>query len=242
MHLKSVNLFQVQRIGAASKAKPLYVPATYVTEVPIAPIPSPKRLVMSASLNSNLRILPRVSLSPSPTSTCNQQHQGEEFVLYKNAPKCTQWNKWLIDVFYFLVLVNKLIYRSMENLNSSSAFPDHPSAGGACFQTLPLSGFTFAPNSSGSPSGHLTVPGSGGFTSQTVPRNPRVVPMITRSQSSSNLPENVMESPYDEVGGGFGSHVNHRMPKKSCSQWDMLGTSRKNNHLQVGGDLKILNR
>ncbi|XP_056886016.1 rho GTPase-activating protein 15 isoform X2 [Takifugu flavidus] len=205
--LKKTNAdwWQVRRIGAASKAKPLYVPATYVTEVSIAPIPSPKRLVMSASLNSNLRILPRVSLSPSPTTTCNQQHQ-----------------------------VNKFIYRSMENLNSNSAFPDHTSAGGACLQTLPLSGFTFTPNSPSTPSGHLAVPGSAeAFTSQTIPRNPRVVPMITRSQSSSNLPENVMENPYDEVGGGFGSHVNHRMPKKSCSQWDMLGTSRKNNHLQV---------
>ncbi|XP_029682541.1 rho GTPase-activating protein 15 isoform X2 [Takifugu rubripes] len=205
--LKKTNAdwWQVRRIGAASKAKPLYVPATYVTEVSIAPIPSPKRLVMSASLNSNLRILPRVSLSPSPTTTCNQQHQ-----------------------------VNKFIYHSMENLNSNSAFPDHTRAGGACLQTLPLSGFTFTPNSSSTPSGHLAVPGSAAaFTSQTIPRNPRVVPMITRSQSSSNLPENVMENPYDEVGGGFGSHVNHRMPKKSCSQWDMLGTSRKNNHLQV---------
>lgn len=70
-------LGQVRRIGAASKTKPLYVPATYVTEVPIAPMPSPQRLVMSASLNSNLRILPRVALTPSPTETpCNEQHQG----------------------------------------------------------------------------------------------------------------------------------------------------------------------
>lgn len=123
----------------------------------------------------------------------------------------------------------------MENLNSSSAFPVHGRTGGACFQTLPLSGFTFAPNTPSSPSGHLTVPGSAAaFASQTVPRNPRVVPMITRSQSSSNLPENVTENPYDEVGGGFGSRVVHRLPKKSCSQWDMLETSEKNNHLQVG--------
>lgn len=150
------------------------------------------------------------------------------------------WNKWVFDLFYFLFLVNKFIYRSMENLNSRSAFPDHTSTGGASLQTLPLSGFTFTSNSSSSPSGHLTVPGSAAaFTSQTVPRNPRVVPMITRSQSSSNLPENVMENPYDEVGGGFGSHVIHRMPKKSCSQWDMLGTSRKNNHLQVGRGLQF---
>lgn len=141
---------------------------------------------------------------------------------------------WAILPFFFF-LVNKFIYRSMENLHSSNAFPDHASTGGACVQTPPLSGFTFMPNSSSSPSGHLSVPGTAAaFTSQTVPRNPRVVPMITRSQSSSNLPENVMENPYDEVGGGFGSHIIHRMPKKSCSQWDMLETSGKNNHLQVG--------
>lgn len=164
-------------------------------------------------------------------------------------PKCTQcwygnnWNKWDFDWFYLSFLGNKFIYRSMENLSSSSAFPRHTSTGGACFQTLPLSGFTFTSNSSSSPSGHLTVPGSApAFTSQTVLRNPRVVPMITRSQSSSNLPENVMENPYDEVGGGFGSRIIHKMPKKSCSQWDMLGTSGKNNHLQVGRGLHSLNR
>ncbi|XP_076596291.1 rho GTPase-activating protein 15 isoform X8 [Chaetodon auriga] len=206
--LKKTNSdwWQVRRIGAASKTKPLYVPATYVTEVPIAPMASPQRLVMSASLNSNLRVLPRVSLSPSPTATpYSEQHQ-----------------------------VNKPIYRSMENLSSNSAFQglgNHTSAGGGRFPTLPLSGFTFTPSSPTSPSGHLMVPASpAASTDQTAQRNPRVVPMITRSQSSSNLPENLAENPYDEVGGGFSSH---RMPKKSCSQWDMVGAPRKNNHLQV---------
>ncbi|XP_044072743.1 rho GTPase-activating protein 15 isoform X2 [Siniperca chuatsi] len=210
--LKKTNTdwWQVRRIGAASKTKPLYVPATYVTEVPIAPMPSPQRLVMSASLNSNLRILPRVSLSPSPTGIAyNGQHQ-----------------------------VSKPIYRSMENLSSSSAFQgldNNTSTAVGRFPTLPLSGFTFTPNSPTSPSGHLMVPGSpvASTAPTTAPLNPRVVPMITRSQSSSNLPENLTENPYDEVGGGFSSHVNHRMPKKSCSQWDMVGTSVKNNHLQV---------
>ncbi|XP_022061159.1 rho GTPase-activating protein 15 isoform X1 [Acanthochromis polyacanthus] len=208
--LKKTNAdwWQVRRIGAASKTKPLYVPATYVTEVPIAPLPSPQRLVMSASLNSNFRTLPRVSLSPNPTGmTYNEQRQ-----------------------------VNKPIYRSMENLNSSSAFQGMENAasmGGGRFPTLPLSGFNFAPNSSTSRSGHLMVPGSSAAsTAQTAPSNPRVVPMITRSQSSSNLPENTMENPYDEVGGGFSS-VNYKIPKKSCSQWDMVGASGKKNHLQV---------
>ncbi|XP_018534434.1 rho GTPase-activating protein 15 isoform X3 [Lates calcarifer] len=210
--LKKTNAdwWQVRRIGAASKTKPLYVPATYVTEVPIAPMPSPQRLVMSASLNSNLRILPRVALTPSPTETpCNEQHQ-----------------------------VNKPFYRSMENLNSNSAFQglgNNTSTGGRRFPTLSLSGFPITPNSSTSPSGHLMVPGS--LTASTAqkapPPNPRVVPMITRSQSSSNLSENTLENPYDEVGGGLGTLINHRIPKKSCSQWDVVGASGKKNHLQV---------
>ncbi|XP_035858485.1 rho GTPase-activating protein 15 isoform X3 [Sander lucioperca] len=211
--LKKTNTdwWQVRRIGAASKTKPLYVPATYVTEVPIAPMPSPQRLVGSASLNSNRRILPRVSLSPSPKETTySEQHQ-----------------------------VNKPMCRSMENLNSNSAFQgldNKTGTGGGHFPTLPLwSGFTFTPNSPTSPSGHLMVPGSPTASTAplTAPPNPRVVPMITRSQSSSNLPENLMENLYDEVGGGFSSRVNHRMPKKSCSQWDMVGASCKKNHLQV---------
>lgn len=77
---RGLSIGQVRRIGAASKTKPLYVPATYVTEVPIAPMPSPQRLVASTSLNSNLRILPRVSLSPSPsTGAALEQRKGGDF-------------------------------------------------------------------------------------------------------------------------------------------------------------------
>nr|XP_057910279.1 rho GTPase-activating protein 15 isoform X2 [Doryrhamphus excisus] len=204
--LKKTNAdwWQVRRIGAATKTKPLYVPATYVTEVPIAPMASPQRLIISASLNSNVQILPRVALIQSPT-VYHEQHQA-----------------------------SKPIYRSMENLSSSSAFKGPDTNGsmtvGGRFPTLPLSGFTFTPNSSAtSPSSHLTVPGDVS-AAQT---NARVVPMITRSQSSSNLTDNVMENPYDEVGASFSSHVNYRPPKKSCSQWDVVGSSGKNNHLQV---------
>ncbi|XP_069547058.1 rho GTPase-activating protein 9 isoform X3 [Brachyistius frenatus] len=208
--LKKTNAdwWQVRRIGAASKTRPLYVPATYVTEVPIVPIPSPQRMTTSATVNSNFRTLPRGSFSPSSTGTTyNEQRQ-----------------------------VNKPVYRSMENLNSNSAFRgvDNTSMRGGRFPTLPLSGFSFTPNSAASPSGHLIVPGFlPASAAQMAPTNPRVVPMITRSQSSSNLSDNLIENPYDEVGGGFRSHVNHRIPKKSCSQWDMMGASGKNNHLQV---------
>ncbi|XP_077385877.1 rho GTPase-activating protein 15 isoform X2 [Festucalex cinctus] len=200
--LKKTNAdwWQVRRIGAASKTKPLYVPATYVSEVPVAPMPSPQRLIISASLNSNVRILPRVALTPSPTEVAyHDQHQA-----------------------------SKPIYRSMENLSSNSAFrglDTHSNAGGVRFST-------FAFNPSASLSGHLAVPG-GAPASQTAACNARVVPMITRSQSQSNLTDNVVENPYDEVGGGFSSHVNCRLPKKSCSQWDMVASSGKNNHLQV---------
>ncbi|XP_039864457.1 rho GTPase-activating protein 15 isoform X4 [Simochromis diagramma] len=172
-------------------------------------MPSPQRLTATASLNTNFRILPRVSLSPSATgATNNEQRQ-----------------------------VNKLLYHSMENLNSNSVFQglkNNTSVDRGHFPTLPLSGFTFASNSPTSSSGHLMVPGSQATsTAETAPTNSRVVPTITRSQSSNNLPENLMENPYDEVGGGFSSRTNHRIPKKSCSQWDVAGASGKNNHLQV---------
>ncbi|XP_032405843.1 LOW QUALITY PROTEIN: rho GTPase-activating protein 9 [Xiphophorus hellerii] len=210
--LKKTNAdwWQVRRIGAASKTKPLYVPATYVTEVPITPMPSPQRLVTSVSLHSNMPMLPRVSLSPSFTGTGrNEQSQ-----------------------------VNKPMYRSMENLNTySSAFQRserNTVVGENHFPTLPLSGFTFTPNSSTSQSSHLMVPGSPAASmTQANSSNPRVVPTITRSQSSSNLPENLNENPYDEVGGGLGSRINYKVPKKSCSQWDMVGASGRNNRLQV---------
>ncbi|XP_061894016.1 rho GTPase-activating protein 15 isoform X1 [Entelurus aequoreus] len=205
--LKKTNAdwWQVRRIGAASKTKPLYVPATYVTEVPIAPVASPQRLVISASLNSNVHVLPRMALTPSPARVYHEQHQA-----------------------------NKPVYCSMENLSSNSAFKGLDAncsmTLGGRFPTLPLSGVIVAPNS---PAGHLVVPGDFS-TVQTAPSlNARVVPMITRSQSSSNLTDNVMENPYDEVGASFSSGVNYRVPKKSCSQWDMVGSSGKNNRLQV---------
>lgn len=145
---------------------------------------------------------------------------------------------WKYSFFSSSPAVNKLLYHSMENLNSNSVFQglkNNTSVDRGHFPTLPLSGFTFASNSPTSSSGHLMVPGSQATsTAETAPTNSRVVPTITRSQSSNNLPENLNENPYDEVGGGFSSRTNHRIPKKSCSQWDVAGASGKNNHLQVG--------
>ncbi|XP_061688414.1 rho GTPase-activating protein 15 isoform X2 [Syngnathoides biaculeatus] len=198
--LKKTNAdwWQVRRIGAASKTKPLYVPATYVTEVPVSPMPLPQRFIISASLSSNVSILPRVALTPSATEVAYQDQRQ----------------------------ASKPIYRSMENLSSNSAFRGFDTEGN-------MTGVRFPPltfNSSASPSGPLAVPGDAAV-SQTTSYNARVVPMITRSQSQSNLTEN--ENPYDEVGGSFSGHVNCTLPKKSCSQWDMLRSTDKNNHLQV---------
>ncbi|XP_053723206.1 rho GTPase-activating protein 15 isoform X9 [Synchiropus splendidus] len=202
--LKKTNAdwWQVRRIGAASKTKPLYVPATYVTEVPIAPMPSTQRMVMSTSLNSNFRTPPKVLLTPSPTDLKGtNQRQGTQ--------------------------VNRILCRSMENLNSHSAFHRQENTNTNNGFSTPLSGFAIIANDSSS--GHLTVPESSvGVAGQTH----RVVPMITRSQSSSNLPENSMENPYDEVGGGISTRVSHRSPRKSSSQWDMVGSASKKNHLQ----------
>lgn len=209
--LKKTNAdwWQVRRIGAASKTKPLYVPATYVMEVPIQPLPSAQRLAVSSPLNSNARTLPRVALTPSPThSVYNERRE----------------------------VAHKPMYRSMENLYTSSAYHQGPgSTSNGRSPTLPLSGFTFTPHSCTSSTGHLMVPKSSSVsTFKTSPSNSRVIPTITRSQSSSNLPENVMENPYDEVGGGVSTRVNnYKPPKKSSSQWDVTRAPKKKNHLQV---------
>lgn len=145
------------------------------------------------------------------------------------------FKNWYLRFFCLCPPVNKPYYRSMENLNSNSAFQgsnNKSSMASSRFPTLPLSGFTFAPNSPSFPTANPSAKESPPVS--TLPSNPRVVPTITRSQSSSNLPENLMENPYDEIGGGLGNHINQRMPKKSCSQWDMVEASGKRNHLQVG--------
>ncbi|CAL8340185.1 unnamed protein product [Merluccius merluccius] len=108
--LKKTNTdwWQVRRIGAVSKSKPLYVPATYVTEVPIAPMPSPQRLVLSTSLTAELGSLPRVSLTPTPP------HNNDHYQ------------------------VNKPFCRSMENLNFSSAFHGSEHSAGRAAGRLPV--------------------------------------------------------------------------------------------------------
>uniref|UniRef100_A0A8C8H8C9 Rho GTPase activating protein 9 n=1 Tax=Oncorhynchus tshawytscha TaxID=74940 RepID=A0A8C8H8C9_ONCTS len=69
----NTDWWQVRRIGAASKAKPLYVPATYVVEVPITPLSSVRQHVNNNMSNhGNMRLLTRSSLSPCS----NYQYSG----------------------------------------------------------------------------------------------------------------------------------------------------------------------
>uniref|UniRef100_A0A674BEG9 Rho GTPase activating protein 9 n=1 Tax=Salmo trutta TaxID=8032 RepID=A0A674BEG9_SALTR len=69
----NTDWWQVRRIGAATKAKPLYVPATYVVEVPITPLSSVRQHVNNNMSNhGNMRLLTRSSLSPCS----NNQYSG----------------------------------------------------------------------------------------------------------------------------------------------------------------------
>ncbi|KAI1899966.1 hypothetical protein AGOR_G00067370 [Albula goreensis] len=177
----NADWWQVRRLGAAGKTKPLFVPATYVVEVSSTPAPQPS--ITTSTSAGNIRLLPRASLSPCSQTQCS---------------------------------VTKPFCRSMEDLNSNSAFRavGGGGLGGARFPTLPLPGSPY-PNTSSS--GHLLAPPSTGAP-------------ITRSKSSSNLPQN----PYGEQEGGSGGATPIRgSPSKSYSQWDMAEATRRHSHLQL---------
>ncbi|KAJ8358935.1 hypothetical protein SKAU_G00154600 [Synaphobranchus kaupii] len=169
----NVDWWQVRRLGAAGKPRPLFVPATYVLEVSGASVPGPQLCVPSSSSAESVRLVSRGSLNPCSQMQCSAA---------------------------------KTFCRSMEDLNSNSAF-----RGGARFPTLPL---PVAPYPASSPSGHLLVPpGNDG--------------PITRSRSSGNLPQN----PYDQPGRG-GATLMSGSPYKSYSHWDMGVAAHRHSNLQ----------
>ncbi|CAB1353234.1 unnamed protein product, partial [Coregonus sp. 'balchen'] len=169
----NTDWWQVRRIGAASKAKPLYVPATYVVEVPIAPLSS-----VAQQQNAN-------------NSMCN--HANMRLQLQSSLSLCSN-NQYSVP---------KTFCRSMEDLNSHSAFrgvnshSPTPSLGGGGVPTMPLPALP-SYTATSSP-GHLL--------------------------SFSNLPQN----PYEEIevgemGVGMGLS-GRRTPiggvARSLSQWDV---------------------
>ncbi|XP_041743293.1 rho GTPase-activating protein 15 isoform X2 [Coregonus clupeaformis] len=200
----NTDWWQVRRIGAASKAKPLYVPATYVVEVPIAPLSS-----VAQQQNAN-------------NSMCN--HANMRLQLQSSLSLCSN-NQYSVP---------KTFCRSMEDLNSHSAFrgvnshSPTPSLGGGGFPTMPLPALP-SYTATSSP-GHLLVPG--GPQTSMGPSAP-----IPRTKSFSNLPQN----PYEEIevgemGVGMGLS-GRRTPiggvARSLSQWDVAEATRRNSHLQV---------
>ncbi|XP_072540857.1 rho GTPase-activating protein 9 isoform X3 [Salminus brasiliensis] len=177
----NADWWQARRLGVNIKSKPLYVPATYVIEVPIATLQTPQN--SSHPVASPQRLVARASLTPCSQTQCS--------------------------------VPSKAFCRSMEDLNRNSAFTSKRmgrGSAGAHFPTLPLS------TSSASPSRQLTVPGgslgSGG--------------LISRSQSSSNLPQN----PYEEA---HSSRTGPGSPTRSYSQWDMASSTRRHTdgHIQA---------
>ncbi|XP_036427072.1 rho GTPase-activating protein 15 isoform X3 [Colossoma macropomum] len=176
----NADWWQARRLGVSMKSKPLYVPATYVIELPISTLHTPQP--SSQSTASPRRLVARGSYTPCSQTQCSGP--------------------------------SKAFCRSMEDLNSNSAFTNarvgRSSAGGH-FPTLPLSSSSTAPS-------HLTIPGgplgSGG--------------LIPRSQSSNNLPQN----PYEEARG---SRPGPTSPTKSYSQWDVAASARRHTdgHIQA---------
>ncbi|XP_052329161.1 rho GTPase-activating protein 9 isoform X5 [Oncorhynchus keta] len=204
----NTDWWQVRRIGAASKAKPLYVPATYVVEVPITPLSSVRQHVNNNMSNhGNMRLLTRSSLSPCS----NYQYSGTG------------------------VWVAKTFCRSMEDINSHSAFRGvnchSPTpglgGGGGHFPTMPLA--ALLSNTATYSTGQLMVPGG--------PQTPmgHSAP-IPRSKSSSNLPNPYEEIEVREMGlemglSGWSTPIGGAA--KSLSQWEMAEAARRHSHLQV---------
>nr|XP_029525781.1 rho GTPase-activating protein 15-like isoform X1 [Oncorhynchus nerka]XP_029525791.1 rho GTPase-activating protein 15-like isoform X1 [Oncorhynchus nerka] len=204
----NTDWWQVRRIGAASKAKPLYVPATYVVEVPITPLSSVRQHVNNNMSNhGNMRLLTRSSLSPCS----NYQYSGTR------------------------VWVAKTFCRSMEDINSHSAFRGvnchSPTpglgGGGGHFPTMPLA--ALLSNTATYSTGQLMVPGG--------PQTPmgHSAP-IPRSKSSSNLPNPYEEIEVREMGlemglSGWSTPIGGAA--KSLSQWEMAEAARRHSHLQV---------
>ncbi|XP_062401822.1 rho GTPase-activating protein 15 isoform X2 [Sardina pilchardus] len=126
----NADWWQARRIGAGLKGKPVYVPATYVVELPITTLHSPQ----------------------PHTGSLNQKASGNKMPPRASFGSFTQAQAQCA--------VPKQFCRSMEDLNYNGAFTGAGVMAGSVggrFPTLPLpvgshSSFT-------SPSGHLMVPG-----------------------------------------------------------------------------------
>ncbi|XP_066521124.1 rho GTPase-activating protein 15 isoform X2 [Hoplias malabaricus] len=165
----NADWWQVRRLGVNMKSKPLYVPATYVIELPITSLHTPLHTQLQPPLHTP-------QLSSKQTAPINR------LVSRGSLTPCSQ-TQCSVPVRTFC--------RSMEDLNSNSAFTNarmgRSSAGGH-FQILPLSTSTIS-------SSHLSVPssqlGSSGLiprsqSSSNLPQNPYEDPQIIRTGPTSS--------------------------------------------------------
>ncbi|XP_063070960.1 rho GTPase-activating protein 9 isoform X2 [Engraulis encrasicolus] len=224
--LKKTNAdwWQARRIGAGLKGKPVYVPATYVIEMPITTLHG------HGHGNTHWH---GYGQSHSNSQPANQQlsYKG---ISNGRLPRASFGS---FSQAQAQCPVPKTFCRSMEDLNSHSAFAGGLSSsgsvgGGSLFPTLPLPLNTFSITS---PSGHLMVPNPAAAAATTSGGGHLGVGgPLPRSRSSSNLPQN----PYGEIGE-IGPPLSGRStpvsgpgpgPAKAYSHWDMATVSRQLSH------------
>ncbi|XP_070301977.1 rho GTPase-activating protein 9-like [Salvelinus sp. IW2-2015] len=202
----NTDWWQVRRIGAASKANPLYVPATYVMEVPIPPLSS---VPQQQNANNNM---------------CNHANMTLQLQSSLSLSSNSQYS------------VFKTFCRSMEDLNSHSAFrgvnshSPTPSlgGGGGHFPTMPLP--ALPPYTASSSSGHLLVPGG----PQTSIGLSGPIPRTKSFNNLPQNPYEEIEVAEMGVGMGLsGRSAPIGGVAKSLSQWDMAEATRRNSRLQV---------
>ncbi|KAM9534405.1 rho GTPase-activating protein 15-like isoform 2-T11 [Salvelinus alpinus] len=202
----NTDWWQVRRIGAASKANPLYVPATYVMEVPIPPLSS---VPQQQNANNNM---------------CNHANMTLQLQSSLSLSSNSQYS------------VFKTFCRSMEDLNSHSAFrgvnshSPTPSlgGGGGHFPTMPLPALPSYTASSSS--GHLLVPGG----PQTSIGLSGPIPRTKSFNNLPQNPYEEIEVAEMGVGMGLsGRSAPIGGVAKSLSQWDMAEATRRNSRLQV---------
>ncbi|KAM9524668.1 rho GTPase-activating protein 15-like isoform 1-T2 [Salvelinus alpinus] len=199
----NTDWWQVRRIGAASKAKPLYVPATYVVEVPITPLSSVRQHVNNNMSNhSNMRLLTRSSLSPCSN---NQYSVPKTFCRSMEDINC---------------------HSAFRGVNCHSPTPGL-GGGGGHFPTMPLA--ALPSNTTTYSTGQLMVPGG----PQTPMDHSAPIPRSKSSSNLPNPYEEIEVREMGLEMGLSGWSTPIGGAAKSLSQWEMAEAARRHSHLQV---------
>ncbi|XP_028854135.1 rho GTPase-activating protein 15 isoform X2 [Denticeps clupeoides] len=149
-----------------------------------------------------------------PVTALPPPQPGDPFVIYHNAKPALVTSSSLSPFPQAPCPVPKPFCRSMEDLNSNSAFRAVLAGGAARFPS-PFPYRSSAPTTPGA-SSHLTVPAGSSESTGAIPR----------SRSSSNLPQN----PYGDPGALSGRSGSRSSPSKSYSQWDVAETQLRHSY------------